>query len=162
MKCDKLPQKEANNILESCLEDLNHFPEFANAFQDEAKRRAENEDFCALPQMERIYYTVTLDDHDNPYLMLGLNSKFLNISSVAKVVNDEERMGTCSLKFFIENILLEKLRKSDPTRNTVSAIPSTESGKRLFQRLREDPPKGITSVTVSETYPYNVTIKYEP
>ena len=169
MKYKILTQQEAHNILSPWLENSGIYPKFEKAFQDEVTRRKNNEVLWALENTERTYYTISLDQSENPYLLVGINFKDFNLSSVARIAQAEERMGVCCFKFFFTRYLWNELRSrhQHPRPRILSALASTPGGKVFFERLDNDRPEGIESVKIPLAFPglytnnYKVEIQYK-
>lgn len=170
MKYTILTQGEAHKILCPWLKDLGIYPKFEKAFQDEVTRRKNNEELWALETEERTYYTISLDQSENPYLLVGINFKDFNLSSVARIAQAEERMGVCCFKFLFTRYLWNELRNKhhDPRPRILSAIASTPGGKTFFERLDNDRPEGIERIDITLKSPdaygdnHEVKIHYKP
>lgn len=147
MNISNLTQQITHSLLKPFLENRGEFPDWEKAFQDEARRRDGGKDIWALPEPDRQYYLVSIEQGADPYLLIGINPQ-LNISSLGKIGTAAQKMGASCFKYFFTIHLLPELRRKYPGRDILSAVASTLKGTEFFRRLQCDPPNGVKEVRI--------------
>jgi hypothetical protein len=104
----------------------------------------------ALSQEIRKYCMVYVDE--DAELFAGINSQHCNISSFAKVVPKDrsKARGRDSVKKLIEEILINLCKTKG--RDSFS-VTTNEDGKRVFEYLKKNLPKGIKEIKSQQPPP---------
>jgi hypothetical protein len=104
----------------------------------------------ALSQEKREYYMVYADQ--DAELLAGINSQSCDISSVAKVVpkDKSKARGRDCVRKLIEEILVNKCKIKG--RDSFSVVTNGD-GKRVFEYLKKNLPKGIKEIKSQQTIP---------
>jgi hypothetical protein len=104
----------------------------------------------ALSQEERKYYMVYADE--DAELLAGINSQYCNISSFAKVVprDTSKARGRDCVRKLIEEILIKQCKTKG--RDSFSVV-TNEDGKRVFEYLEKNLPKGIKEIKSQQPIP---------
>ena len=147
MKTKQLSQEEADAELKKLRMKPDVFPSFEKTFTCEMDRIKANERIWALPQLEREYYHVYVEE-GMPYLLIGLHPRHLNLSSIARVAEKPGRMGSCCLKHFLEHTVLPMCWKHE--RAYICSTASTIGGRDLFRNLKKDLPPGVQTIEIEE------------
>jgi hypothetical protein len=104
----------------------------------------------ALSQEIRKYYMVYADQ--DAELLAGINSQSCEISSFSKVVpkSKSKARGRNSVRKLIEEILVNLCK----TKGKVSfSVTTNEDGKRVFEYLKKNLPKGIKEIKSQQPIP---------
>ena len=123
----RISEAEANEIFKGLLrghsdEFLQRF--FKDAFQCEIDR-------IALPEKERSYYIVSVDDRNEA--LFGINHKIdqvFNVSSMGRLINKDKTEGWQYLKAILELAIAQGVKR-------INAIVN-DAGKRAFEKLKSN------------------------
>ncbi len=140
----EITQAEADQWLKQLFKNDDHVRQDAKiSFHSEKEKLEKGEIVWALPEEERSYFIVSLDNQ--PVLLVGVNSQ-CGISSIMKVTAEKKfaGVGRCCLKEFIENKMV-KLCK-DRGKAAFGVHTATERSWRIFHDFISKPPRGIQTV----------------
>jgi hypothetical protein len=128
----KLTQEKANSLIENLSgEPLENFK---LAFHDEKENLLMHKIPIALPQEDRIYYSITVDDVD--YLLVGINLKntnAINISSYARITTNLKGKASNCLKNLIDIELVPMCQSLKKER--IISYAYTIRSKKVFEKL---------------------------
>jgi|GEM_PF-6595933 len=149
MNCTQIDQGRADSLLKELSEQS-----FNQAFHVEKERKERKEPIWALPSGERIYYTVSIEGTD--VLLAGINSKHLNLSSFAKLAEEEQfnGQGRRCVKKLIETVLVPLCKNNN--KKNFDVLFTSDEGRKVLCYLEKNVPAGIARITRSTSCRFHI------